>query len=102
MSEYHAARHVFGEMTFGEYWNLAGCQAECCSIKTGIGSKRTIDFGVEDEFIMFRFQGKETQHCIAVPLSAKVKINQNKVIVRDANNETVIRFYRLEPLESPV
>lgn len=107
MSDYHIAKNVFGELTFGEYWNLAGCHSQCCAVRMDGKFVYTTDFKPEEDMIFFYlegyYSGDGSKFCKKVPLSSKVKVNKNVVESFDhLNKKVTIKFYRLEPLESPV
>lgn len=103
ISNHHRAKNVFGELTFGEYWNLVGCHASAFKIKghKGIG---TLCFP-DDSAIKFVFgdgsffkDGSESY--IRVPLSSRARVSGNRVITKDSSGmEAVIDFFELSPLD---
>jgi hypothetical protein len=104
--QYYKNKHVLGELTFGEYWNLAGCNAAAVKIK-GVG-KPCFEFELEDGNVRFRcgerWPGPEGEYRIVrMPLSSKVKIIGNKVKGKDeSGKEIIIEFFDLAPTKNPV
>lgn len=102
---YHTNKHILGELTFGEYWNLAGCNAGAAKIK-GI-SKHCYNFETEPDRIKFlyedRYDGDGSLYSVRIPLKAKVKVAGNQVRTKDQNGfDVTIEFYDLVPTKSPV
>jgi hypothetical protein len=105
--QYYKNKHVLGELTFGEYWNLAGCNAAAVKIK-GVG-KPCFEFELEDGNVRFRWSGawpeesEEPRRTIRVPMSSKVKIIGNKVKGKDeSGKEITLEFFDLSPTKNPV
>lgn len=97
MNEYHRAKNVFGELTFGEYWNLVGCHAAAFRIKgvKTLGFK----FGATESSIKF-FWGGGQREAAEIRLDAKVKAFGNKVAFKNSlDREMTIEFFELKPLE---
>lgn len=95
------AKNLFGEMTFGEYWNLVGCHAAV--VRVG-GSRPLITrFKADGPFIKFFFSsepGTDSEACLSVPLVTRVQASGNRVVVLEAlGRDTVIEFFELRPLE---
>lgn len=97
MSDYHRAKNVFGELTFGEYWNLVGCHAVAFRIE---GGKRFgFEFGVTESSIRFFWRGGHRQ-AAEIRLDAKVKAFGNKVAFKNSlDREMILEFFELKPLE---
>jgi len=95
-------KNVLGELTFGEYWNVAGCNAYAVKLK---GKNYSTSFQpVEPEdlpepCIRFNF---ENYGNIFVPLGAKAKVVGNRVMTRDIYKEEItLDFYELTPATGP-
>jgi len=100
MSDHHTARNVFGELTFGEYWNLAGCHAAAVRAKGRKGICTTLI--PKDDAVKFIFE-PNTPYWIQIPLRSKATVSGNKVTTRDdAGKIVVLEFYDLTPTKSPV
>jgi hypothetical protein len=100
MSDHHTARNVFGELTFGEYWNLAGCHAGAVMAdgRKGICTKIT----VKDDAVQLVFE-QFTPYWIQIRLRSKATVSGNKVTTRDDMGKPVaLEFYDLTPTKSPV
>lgn len=103
MSDHHVAKHVFGELTFGEYWNLFGCHAFCVKV----WGRNCLAFEpyqlFEQMCVRFRLSSylNHDEESVFVPLESKVKVEGHKVRVKDnQGQEILLEFYELSPLES--
>ena len=107
MSDHHTARNVFGELTFGEYWNLAGCHAAVVKAKGRNGICATLV--PKDDAVKFIFEklaideGGRVTYWIQIPLRSKATVSGNKVTTKDdTGTSVVLEFYDLTPTKSPV
>lgn len=94
------AKNVFGEMTFGEYWNLVGCHAE--AVRLNGGPEFITRFGPDGHFVKFFFadfeEGSKTY--LSVPLGTRVRASGNRVTVLESlGRDTSIEFFELRPLD---
>lgn len=97
MNNYHKAKNVFGELTFGEYWNLIGCHAVAFRFKGG--KTFGFEFGVTESSIKFFWRGGHRQ-AAEIKLDAKVKAFGNKVVAKNSlGQDLTIEFFELKPLE---
>lgn len=96
----HRAKNVFGELTFGEYWNLVGCHAHVARLN---GSRLLVTkFEPLETSVRFFFESPEdgSQTYFSVSLKSRVRAVGNKVVVDDTMaGNTTIEFYELKPLE---
>ena len=99
MNDYHRAKNVFGELTFGDYWNLVGCHAVAFRIKGG--KKFGFEFGLSESSIRFYLGDSESHREVAhIRLDAKVKAFGNKVVAKNSfGHDLTIEFFELKPLE---
>ena len=111
-SDYHAAKNVLGELTFGEYWNLvsgaAAVRVKCGKLLRGVhhqNNRLCIDFGPERGSIKFRFPIRiagsyaAAAYNIEVRLSEKVVVARNKAKTKLVDGQEVeIEFYELAPI----
>lgn len=102
MSDYHIAKHVMGELTLGEYWNLIGCDADVAIVKNSYGKKKILGFEADDDHIRFEVEdGHKFGWNLDVPLKSKVKVDGNSVrTTDDLGKEVTIEFYELKPVRS--
>lgn len=102
----HRIKNVLGELTFGEYWNITGCNAYAVKSKRkGTGAPLTsTSFGPE----RWLRHGGQPEPCICfdfgiygnlfVPLKAKAKVVGHKVVTHDVHGEEItLDFYELTP-----
>jgi hypothetical protein len=102
---YYSNKHCLGEFTFGEYWNLAGCNSAAAKIKNI--SKMCHTFEVTNEHVRFvyegMFSGDGSFYSIRIPLKSKAKVLDNKVKTKDdQGHDITVEFYDLIPTRSPV
>jgi hypothetical protein len=102
---YYSNRHLLGEFTFGEYWNLAGCNAAVAKIENIASLCQT--FEADHEKIKFVYEGLYSGdgsfYSISVPLKSKAVVSENKVKTKDSSgHEIKIEFYELAPSRNPV
>lgn len=94
----HRIKNVLGELTFGEYWNAAGCTAY--AVKSN--GKICTSFEPSDmpePCIHFYF---ENYGNLYVPLRAKAKAVGHKVITETiGEGEVTLDFYELTPATGP-
>lgn len=93
--ESHRIKNALGELTFGEYWNIAGCTAYAVKSK----GKTCTTFGPENNLqepcIRFYFDGYGNMF---VPLRAKAKAVGHKVVTEAlGEGEVTLDFYELTP-----
>lgn len=101
--DYYRAKNVFGEMTFGEYWNLVGCHASAFRVK---GHKQLIARCRVDGDCVRLFLGDGSffsdgsEAHFVIPLDARAKVVGNRVTTMDSSHGTlVVDFFELKPLE---
>ena len=103
--DYYRNKHILGELTFGEYWNLAGCNAACVKFQ---GEKELCHrFQPKEEHIRFLWENlyisSGEEFSIRIPLCSKAKVIGNKVITRnDIGKEVTLEFYDLTPTKYPL
>ena len=103
--ESHRVKNVLGELTFGEYWNIAGCNAYAVKLK---GKKYSNSFQYSTSFqpsempepcIRFYF---ENYGNLFVPLRAKAKVVGHRGITEALQQgEVTLDFYELTPSTGP-
>ena len=95
----HRIKNVLGELTFGEYWNIAGCNAYAVKLR---GKNYSTDFQPSDmpePCVRFYF---ENYGNLFVPLGAKAKVVGHRVITEALQQgEVTLDFYELTPLTGP-
>lgn len=100
---HHRAKNVFGELTFGEYWNLVGCHAAAARLN---GSRMLVTrFEPDGESVKFLFHDPDdcSETYFSVSLKCKVQVAGNKVkMIHDLDKNTTIEFFELKPLEFDV
>lgn len=97
---HHRAKNVFGELTFGEYWNLTGCHAAAARLN---GSRMLVTrFEPDGESVRFIFQDPDdcSETYFSVSLKCRVQVAGSKVkVIDDLDKNTTIEFFELKPLE---
>lgn len=101
-TDYHRAKNVFGELRFGEYWNLAGCHAEAFRVDGGRGLGTMCR--VNGPRVEFRVPTRSLDDALGarveIPLDAPARVSGNRVVTRDAfGAERTIEFFTLSPLD---
>jgi hypothetical protein len=95
----HRIKNVLGELTFGEYWNVAGCHAYAVKLRGKNYSTAFQPSDLPEPCIRFHF---ENYGNIFIPLGAKAKVLANRVITHDISNEEItLDFYELTPSTGP-
>ena len=95
----HRIKNVLGELTFGEYWNIAGCNAYAVKLRGKNYSTAFQPSDLPEPCIRFHF---ENYGNIFIPLGAKAKVVVNRVVTYDISNEEItLDFYELAPATGP-
>lgn len=100
MSDYHIAKHVMGELTFGEYWNLIGSTASVAVLKGAFHKRMTMQFSPMEDCIRFNMiDDGRPRWSLDIPLKSKVKVSGHSVRTTDHRGEEItIEFYELAPV----
>lgn len=99
----HRVKNVLGELTFGEYWNIAGSNAYAVKLKgKNIGPNYSTSFEpseMPEPCIRFYF---ENYGNLFVPLGSKAKVVGHRVITEALQQgEVTLDFYELTPSTGP-
>ena len=106
MSEFHRNKHMLGELTMGEYYEMAEFPpVAAIEFKENWGSSYADchDIAMNAEMVVFRLGGARHDDFVLVPRSSKVRVDENKVRTKDEQGrDMTIRFYDLKPTPDPL
>lgn len=101
-TDYHRAKNVFGELTFGEYWNLSGCHAAVFRVDgcRSLGTMCRVNGSLVEFRVPARSRDEALLQRVDIPLDAPARVAGNRVVTRDSSGgERTIEFFVLSPLD---